>query len=207
MALGAVVRAGDVVALDGELGAGKTRLVRGIAWGMGLDGEQVSSPTFVIINQYERSVNGGAALTPLVHADAYRLSSAEDLESAGWDAAVGSGDAVVCVEWASRVAGALAGAESADVLARVTLAVTGQDSRRLLLDAPPGWALRTEWRGLAGLASGAGLRCPVCGKPVDEGSASAPFDSARCRDADLARWFSGEYAIGRAMREGDEEEV
>lgn len=106
-AVGRVCRAGDVVALIGELGAGKTQFVRGMAQGMGLDPRQVSSPTFVIAQEYadddERRV--------LVHIDAYRLHSGDELASLGWSGAGGDlpEDAVLAVEWADRVADALGG--------------------------------------------------------------------------------------------------
>ncbi|MEC9373298.1 MAG: tRNA (adenosine(37)-N6)-threonylcarbamoyltransferase complex ATPase subunit type 1 TsaE, partial [Planctomycetota bacterium] len=77
--LGELLRAGDVVGLDGELGAGKTRLVRGIATGMGAPREMVHSPTYVLMNEYP--TERGCAL---VHVDAYRLRGADDLESTGW---------------------------------------------------------------------------------------------------------------------------
>ncbi len=205
--LGKLVRAGDLLALDGELGAGKTNLIRGIAEGMELDERAVSSPTFVIVNQYERRRDGAMALTPLVHADAYRLSGPDDLESIGWDAATGGGgggsDAVVCVEWASRIAAALV---PASAVARITMAPTGENTRRITLEAPPAWTLRPQWSALAALAATGPLRCPTCGKVVPPGAATAPFDSARCRDADLSRWFSGQYVVSREIRAEDEVE-
>src|SRR5262245_47994123 len=75
-ALGSLLRGGDVVLLDGPLGAGKTTLVRAVAAGMGLDTGAVASPTFVVVHEYGDR---------LVHVDAYRLGSAEDLDSLGWD--------------------------------------------------------------------------------------------------------------------------
>ncbi len=137
-ALGAVLRAGDVLALDGELGAGKTQLVRGIAEGMGLDPAQVSSPTFVVMAEYARPRRGvgSGLLTPLVHIDAYRLAGADELSSLGLDAGAVGGvggasgasphgaglDAVVVVEWAQRVASALGQLAGPGLLARVELA-------------------------------------------------------------------------------------
>ena len=101
-AVGRVVRAGDVIALEGELGAGKTRFVRGVCEGMGLDPAQVSSPTFVVVNEYAAAREGAAATCALRHVDAYRLGGAGELESVGWDRVV-DGTAVVVIEWASRV--------------------------------------------------------------------------------------------------------
>lgn len=105
-AVGRLLRAGDVVALEGELGAGKTRFVRGVCEGMGLDPSQVSSPTFVLVNEYAERAAGAARsadVVPLRHVDAYRLhGGAEELESIGWDRVV-DGSAAVVIEWASRV--------------------------------------------------------------------------------------------------------
>lgn len=104
-ALGRTLRAGDVMALVGELGAGKTRFVRGVAQGLGVDPRQVNSPTYVIVNEYERADSASDA-PPLVHIDAYRLSSDDDLRLLGLDDFTNS-DAVMVIEWADRIAGAI----------------------------------------------------------------------------------------------------
>ena len=97
--LGSLLRAGDVVCLIGDLGAGKTTLVQGAAAGWGsLDG--VSSPTFVLVNVYRKG-NGGR----LYHLDAYRLSGALEAEDLDLDALLESGPLVV--EWADRIQEAL----------------------------------------------------------------------------------------------------
>ncbi len=101
--LGRFLRAGDVIALVGELGAGKTRLVRGIARGMGIDAHAVSSPTYVIVQEYPANI---ASSPPLVHVDAHRLEAADGLASLGWDSARDPG-AVVVIEWADRIAAEL----------------------------------------------------------------------------------------------------
>lgn len=88
--LGLRLRAGDVVLLTGELGAGKTTFMRGLGEGMGVRGP-ITSPTFVIARRHPSLVGGPA----LVHADAYRLGSAGEFEDLDLDA----DDAVVCVEW------------------------------------------------------------------------------------------------------------
>ena len=93
---------GTVVAMYGELGAGKTAFVRGMARGMGL-GCRVSSPTFTIVNEYlgERT---------LLHFDMYRLSSADELWDIGWDDYLARG-AVCAVEWSENVSDAFTGDE------------------------------------------------------------------------------------------------
>jgi tRNA threonylcarbamoyladenosine biosynthesis protein TsaE len=88
------LRAGDVVLLYGELGAGKTAFVRGMARGLGADPEDVSSPTFTIIQEY------AAVSVTLYHVDLYRLEPAE-IEDLGLDDMVDS-DGIVAIEWADR---------------------------------------------------------------------------------------------------------
>ncbi len=105
-ALGARCESGDVIALDGELGAGKTQFVRGLAEGMGLDPRQVSSPTFVFVHEYTRSDAADANGPVLAHLDAYRLDGPEQLASIGWGDELLAG-AVVAVEWAERIDAAL----------------------------------------------------------------------------------------------------
>ncbi len=95
---------GSVVAMYGDLGAGKTAFVRGMARGMGLDC-RVSSPTFTIVNEYlgERE---------LIHFDMYRLSCADELFDIGWEDYLARG-AVCAVEWSENVADAFLGDEIA----------------------------------------------------------------------------------------------
>lgn len=101
--LGAALRPGDFVGLVGELGAGKTAFVRGVATGLGIPREaNVSSPTYAIVNLYK-----GGRVT-LLHADLYRLRDAEDLYDLGWDDLLASGVASV-VEWFDRVPDAAPG--------------------------------------------------------------------------------------------------
>ena len=76
------LRAGDVLALSGEVGAGKTHLVKGIAEGLGVDPETVTSPTFGLIQLYD------AGTMPLVHIDLYRLDDARQLDGIGFDEAL-----------------------------------------------------------------------------------------------------------------------
>ena len=90
---------GAVVAFTGDLGAGKTAFVRGMAQGLGIS-QRVTSPTFTIVNEYE----GGAL--PLFHFDMYRLDSADDLFDIGWEDYLARGG-VCAVEWSEQVADAL----------------------------------------------------------------------------------------------------
>lgn len=119
----AVGRGGAVIALEGELGAGKTLFVKGLAAGLGLAPEAVSSPTFVIAAEHPRPE--GAAL---VHLDLYRLERAEELDAAGFTDALAPGN-VVAIEWADRFPEAL----PADRLSLRIMrdAAAGADARRL----------------------------------------------------------------------------
>jgi len=96
--LGAILRPGDVVVLDGELGTGKTVVAKGIAVALGVT-EPVVSPTFTVVREYD-------AATPLVHVDVYRLDHLQELHDLGFDDLVG-GEAVTVVEWGDRVSAAL----------------------------------------------------------------------------------------------------
>lgn len=93
--LGASLQAGDVVLLYGDLGAGKTAFVRGLAAGLGIDPDEVTSPTFTIVQEYR-----GPRLT-LQHVDLYRLSPAEVADVGLED--LTADDTVVAVEWADRL--------------------------------------------------------------------------------------------------------
>ena len=88
------MKAGDVVLLEGELGAGKSEFARGVAGGLGVT-ETVTSPSFTILNVYE------SGRVPLYHFDWYRLESAEELFEMGLDEYLG-GDGVALVEWPGR---------------------------------------------------------------------------------------------------------
>jgi tRNA threonylcarbamoyladenosine biosynthesis protein TsaE len=96
--------AGLLVCLDGPLGAGKTAFVRGLARGMGLDVEQVASPTFVIANEYRLAADGKSEGRCLVHADLYRVETEERLWASGFEDYLRT-ERVVVVEWANRFPG------------------------------------------------------------------------------------------------------
>jgi tRNA threonylcarbamoyladenosine biosynthesis protein TsaE len=97
--LGRLLAPGDVVALVGDLGAGKTQLVRGACAGAGVRPEEVSSPSFAIVVTYEGRI-------PVHHADLYRIGDMDELYGTGFGDLVG-GEGALLVEWADRVPGAL----------------------------------------------------------------------------------------------------
>lgn len=113
---------GAVVALNGPLGAGKTRLVRELAAALGVNPDEVASPTFVLLHEY-------AGARKIFHCDAYRLRSARELWELGVEEMFDS-VAIVLIEWAERVADAL----PAEYL-EVRIEVTGDTSRRFKLRA------------------------------------------------------------------------
>jgi len=120
--LAAVLRPGDIVALSGDLGAGKTTFARGILRALGWAGE-VPSPTFTLVQSYET--------TPEVwHVDLYRLHGAADADALGlWET-----DAALLIEWPERLGDAL----PHDAL-RLRLDGAGEATRRLTWTVPPSW--------------------------------------------------------------------
>lgn len=107
---------GDVVLLYGDLGAGKTAFVRGLARGLGAAGDDVSSPTFTLIHEY-------AGRVILYHVDLYRLEPSE-VDDLGLDDLV-SADGIVAIEWAERWTG------RPDDAIEIRIADAGEDRRRI----------------------------------------------------------------------------
>lgn len=130
--LGEALRPGDALALAGDLGAGKTTLVQGLARGLGYEGH-VASPTFTLIREYR----GRLALQ---HVDVYRLERIQDVVDLGLD---DDPDAVVAVEWGDAVEGLL----PADHLT-VELRVGPEDARRIDLSADAGGSWGPRWDAL-----------------------------------------------------------
>ena len=93
--LGALLQPGDVLLVSGDLGAGKTTFIQGLAAGMGVQA-QVTSPTFTIIHEYQGSS------FPLYHIDAYRLERADEINELGLEEYF-YGDGVTAVEWAEKI--------------------------------------------------------------------------------------------------------
>jgi endogenous inhibitor of DNA gyrase (YacG/DUF329 family) len=121
--------------------------------------------------------------TVLVHIDAYRIRSAHDLASIGWDELMAAADTVVAVEWPSRIAPALP-----DHRVEVRIRHAGEDVREIEIED-----IRPSSRA---------AHCATCGTALPA-AGDARFCSDRCRMGDLGRWFRGDYAIGRPIEEDD----
>ena len=116
----ATLKAGDVILLAGDLGAGKTTFVRGLAEGLGIDPHEVSSPTFTLVHEYR-----GRDLT-LFHADLYRLERAAT-DDLGLEE-IGVRDGVLAIEWPDRLSHSLSGSRL------IRLEVVDDASRRITID-------------------------------------------------------------------------
>jgi hypothetical protein len=124
--IAAGLTAGDVVALRGDLGAGKTVVARGILEALGVN-EPVPSPTFTLVQHYDTSH------LPVDHFDLYRVEAELELDQLGLEDALASGAALI--EWPEK-----AGARLPEDALRVELEVTGENSRRATLSGPARWA-------------------------------------------------------------------
>ena len=122
------LRPGDVLLLEGDLGAGKSELTRGIAKGLGV-AETVTSPSFTILNVYE------SGRCPLYHFDWYRLESAEELYELGMDEYLG-GDGIAVVEWPGRCPDAVP-----EGAVRIRMTAAGENERLIESDE---WNLEDE---------------------------------------------------------------
>ncbi len=113
---------GEVIALSGGLGAGKTHFAKGIAKGLGISGT-VTSPTFTIMQSYE-----GGRLT-LYHCDMYRINSAEELYETGFFDATSDQKGVCVIEWAENIKGALNGN-----IININIDITGEHTRTITVE-------------------------------------------------------------------------
>jgi tRNA threonylcarbamoyladenosine biosynthesis protein TsaE len=127
-ALAGRLQAGDVVALHGDLGAGKTSLARGILRGLGFDGD-VASPTFPIVLPYDDLT------VPVWHVDLYRIENPAELDELALDEA--RGHAALLIEWPERLGASL----WPDSL-RLILERQGEGARALTAQVPPAWEAR-----------------------------------------------------------------
>ena len=116
--LASTLRGGECIALDGELGAGKTQFVRGMVRALGGDARTVSSPTFVLLHVYD------CRAMKVFHFDAYRVSGGDDLAAIGFDELLEQ-NGVTIVEWAAKVRDIL----PHDNLIQVRIIATNETSR------------------------------------------------------------------------------
>ncbi|MEZ6055147.1 MAG: tRNA (adenosine(37)-N6)-threonylcarbamoyltransferase complex ATPase subunit type 1 TsaE [Planctomycetaceae bacterium] len=130
-AIARTLQPGDVLRLEGPLGAGKTRIAQGVAQALGIDPLQVNSPTFTLVQEYDGPL-------PLIHIDAYRLRDSDEFLELGGDELLESGAAIL-IEWASRIDDLL----PADAVT-LTITVTSPTTRHLTLAAPPAWLRRLQ---------------------------------------------------------------
>ena len=119
--LASLLRSGDVVALYGELGAGKTCLVRGLAKGLGLEEGLVASPSFSLINEYPGPVS-------LFHMDCYRLHLEEEIEELGLEEYM-DGPGITAIEWAERIS------RLPDNRLDISIRITGPTTRLIRIEA------------------------------------------------------------------------
>ena len=130
--LAQLLRRGDVIALHGDLGAGKTTLVRGLIQSLLGHGEEVPSPTYTLVQMYE-----GPGF-PVWHFDLYRLEHADDVQELGWDE---TPDGAVLIEWPDR-AGEHLPVNRLDVF----LEISGDGRRARLEPGGEGWQERLDER-------------------------------------------------------------
>jgi len=192
--LSAVLRPGDVVRLEGEMGAGKTTFVRLLAQRFGISPDAVSSPTFVIMNIYGKE---GGKQPMIAHLDCYRLGDESELDALGWDRIIDS-DAIVLIEWPERINDAIP-----DDALRVMIDHVDETSRRFRFEIPDQWYERA---GFDAIRPRPDTTCPVTGEPVSGESLSWPFASDRARMADLNAWFKEEHVISRPIEQADLEQ-
>ncbi len=120
--LGRHLRQGDILCLEGELGSGKTTLIKGIAKGLKIAPAKVHSPTFVLMNAYEGKL-------PLYHFDLYRLEEIHEISSIGYEEFL-YGNGIAVIEWAERL-----GALTPKEYLRVELKHQGENKRSIKLSA------------------------------------------------------------------------
>lgn len=123
--IGASLNGGEIIGIYGQLGAGKTHLIKGIAAGCGADTEGVTSPTFVLVNEYYGRLD-------VYHIDAYRLESVKEFEQLGFDELCYR-RSVVLIEWADRVEEALSGLD----YIRIHIEHKSQQSRLIKIENAP----------------------------------------------------------------------
>lgn len=190
-ALGALCRGGERIALNGEMGAGKTTFVRGLASGLGLEANEISSPTFTLMHVHDATE--ADPKRSLVHVDAYRLEDPSELLDLGWQEILDDDTNVVVVEWPQRLAGSLGDLVLELELFHAVSSDDGEPGRELVFNTN----LRDE--SMQQLFTS----CRTCDKILHAGVRSFPFCCSKCRMADLGNWFDGNYSVSREIEEDD----
>ena len=120
--IGKLLKQGDVVALLGNLGAGKTVIANGLCSGLGVKENYITSPTYTIVNQYDGRI-------PVYHIDLYRLNDSKELYNLGWDEYI-YGHGACVIEWADKAKEMLP-----EEYLMVNIKVTGTNKRKIILQA------------------------------------------------------------------------
>ena len=191
--LAAILRPGDIVKLVGEMGAGKTTFVRMLAQSFGIAQSAVSSPTFVIMNIYDR----GEDHPPIAHMDCYRLGDESELDALGWDQIVDSG-AIILIEWPDRIANAIP-----EESLTIKIDHVDETSRHFRFDIPDTWLERA---GFDAIRPRPETTCPTTGVRVSSDCLTWPFASEQARMADLNAWFDEKHTISRPIEQADIEQ-
>jgi tRNA threonylcarbamoyladenosine biosynthesis protein TsaE len=140
VALAPLLAPGDVVSLTGDLGAGKTTLVQGVARGLGVD-QPVLSPTFTLVRQYE-------GIHPVYHLDIYRLDRVQDVLDLGFEELLDAGG-VVLIEWGDAIEALLP-----DEMLEVELSIDDADERRQISVTGRGRSWARRWPGVESAVAG-----------------------------------------------------
>lgn len=199
--LAALLSEGDVVRLVGDLGAGKTTLVRALCRALRIPDGLVSSPTFVFVNDYPLGNTPVRGIAHLIHVDAYRLRGSDEIDTLGWDrfmlqGRAAPGHAVIC-EWPERIEDAL---PPPGACVQINIEHIDENTRLITIDLPESFRGRD---GVEALLEREPIRCPTTGVWIEPTRPSYPFAGEKERLADLNKWFTGAYSISREIREDD----
>ena len=191
--LAAVLRPGDIVKLVGEMGAGKTTFVRMLSQSFGIAESAVSSPTFVIMNIYDR----GKGHPPLAHMDCYRLGDESELDALGWDQIIES-NAIILIEWPDRIASAIP-----EESLTINIDHVDETTRHFRFEIPDSWLDRA---GFDAIRPRPDTTCPTTGVSVAGDCLTWPFATEQARMADLNAWFNEKHTISRPIQQTDIEQ-
>ena len=192
-ALGILCKGGERFALSGEMGAGKTTFVRGLASGLGIESHEISSPTFTRIQEHEGRSEGAHSPRCLVHVDAYRLEDPSELDELGWSDILQQRHNVVVVEWPQKISGSFGESVVEMELFHVASESDGLAGRELIFNSTLPDELRRQLF----------TSCRTCQRELHAGISSFPFCGNTCRMADLGNWFDGNYSVSREIEEDD----